>query len=133
MILCGALAGFVYTGVLTGEIPGRAQAWRFAHLNGLVNGAILVALSGASTQVSLSGTGQRWLVLLTVSGSYSNVVASMLGAALGQRGLSASGPGANVVVFGLFVFAVVALLTGLILVIIGAWRSLAGPLRKDQV
>jgi hypothetical protein len=133
LILFGAVAGFVYTGVLTGEIVGGVQAWRFAHLNGLVNGVILVAISGAAAHLSLSEAGQRWLVLLTVSGSYSNVTASILGAALGQRGLSASGPGANLLVFGLFAFAVVALLTGLIVVMIGAWRTLVGgPSRMEQ-
>jgi hypothetical protein len=124
LILFGAAAGFVYTGVLTGEIDGAPPGWRFAHLNGLVNGAILVGLGGASAHICLPKAGQRWLVLLTISGSYSNVIASILGATLGHRGLSAVGPGANRVVFGLFAFAVVALLAGLIFSLVGAWRAL---------
>jgi hypothetical protein len=126
LILLGAGAGFVYTGVLTGDIEGGAQAWRFAHLNGLLNGAILVAISGASLHIALPEGSQRRLVFLTISGSYSNVVASIVGAQLGQRGLSAAGPGTNVLVFGLFVLAVVTLLPGLVLVLAGAWRTLAG-------
>jgi hypothetical protein len=125
LILLGSAAGFAYLGVLTGELASGAQAWRFAHLNGLVNGAILVAIGGSSPHLTLSPTGERWLLLLTIGGSYSNVGASIVGAALGQRGLDAVGPATNLLVFGLFAIAVVALLSGLVVALVGARRSLS--------
>ena len=124
LILFGAAAGFAYLVVLTGEFASNPQAWRFAHLNGLVNGAILVAISGASAHLTLSRRGERWLLLLTIGGSYSNVGASILGAVLGHRGLEAVGPSANLLVFGLFAVAAVALLSGLVVALVGAQRSL---------
>ena len=90
---------------------------------------IVVAISGASAHVALGEAGQRSLTGLIVSGSYANVVASMVGAAVGERGLRAAGPAANLVVFGLFAFAVVTLIAGLVLALVGAYLGIGRAAR----
>lgn len=41
----GALAGLAYTFVLTGDIPGCIRAWHLAHLQGVMTGILLIAVS----------------------------------------------------------------------------------------
>ena len=124
VILLGLVAGVPFIYVITGELAGEVRAWRMAHLEGVLNGLLVIAISAAGAHIALSQRLQSWLANSLIVTAYGNIVASIVGATFGVRGLEPAGPAANWIVFILFTIAVVAVLTGLVLAAIGAYRSL---------
>ena len=51
VVMLGLLAGFPHAFVLTGQIAGEERAWRMAHLEGLLNG-MLVLLAAAVSRLA---------------------------------------------------------------------------------
>lgn len=123
VVLLGLVAGFPYTAVVTGALAGSERAWRMAHLEGVLNGLILLAVGGVWRSLLLEGKKKRIAALALIVAAYGNVVAAVIGAATGNRGLVFEAPLANLAVFTLFLVAVVAVFVGLGLV---AWGARAG-------
>ena len=123
MILLGMISGFPYGSAVTGGEDPRA--WRMAHLEGVLNGLMAIAIGAAGARILLSEGLQRLLFWSLVIAGYGNVLASMLAAASGQRGLEPAGDLANNLVFAGFMLAVVGVLVALILVVVGAYRAAA--------
>jgi hypothetical protein len=126
VIVIGLLAGFPHALVLTGAMAGEERAWRMAHLEGVLNGLLVLAVAAAGDALALSARGQAVLALSLIAMAYANVLASILGASAGVRGLSPGGPAANSVVYLLFLLAIVGVLLGLGCVVAGARRRLSG-------
>ncbi len=122
VILLGMFVGFPYALVVTGSMPGAERAWRMAHLEGVLNGLMLVAIGAAGQSIALSARQAWWLRWLLIVTAYGNVIAATLGAAAGERGLTPEGPAANMIVYLTFMAAVVAVLVGLVLAALGAFR-----------
>jgi hypothetical protein len=122
VILLGLLIGFPYALVVTGSMPGSERAWRMAHLEGVLNGLMLLAIGAAGSSLSLSARESRWLEWSLIVTAYGNVIAAALGAASGERGLAPAGPVANFVVYAMFMAAVVAVLFAIGLAALGAFR-----------
>ncbi len=120
VILLGLLAGIPYALVVTGAMGGEERAWRMAHAEGIQNGLLLLAVAGIAGKLSLDERRATLCAWSLIVAAYGNVVASVIGAATGNRGLELSPPAANLVVYALFVVAVAGVLTGLVLVMIGA-------------
>jgi hypothetical protein len=123
VILLGLLAGFPYAFVVTGQMAGEERAWRMAHMEGLLNGMLALLAAGVWDALVLSAAQRRWLALSLVAAAWGNVVASVLGASFGVRGLSLGGPAMNSVVYLLFVIAIVGVLAGVALLILGGARA----------
>jgi len=122
VILLGMLTGFPYALVVTGSMAGAERAWRMAHLEGVLNGLLLVAIGAAGDSLALSARQARWLEWTLVVTAYGNWLGATLGAAAGERGLTPEGPAANFAVYVLFMVAVAAVLFGLSLAVYGAFR-----------
>ena len=120
VILVGMLAGFGFAFVITGDVAGSERAWRMAHLEGLLNGLVLLAVAGVSDRLALRASRATLLAWSLIVTAWANVVASILAAVCNVRGLTPGGSLANTVVWGLFVIAVVTVLLALVLVAIGA-------------
>jgi hypothetical protein len=127
VILIGLLAGFPYVYVISGQLAGEERAWRMAHLEGILNGLVVMAVAAGGARIALSAGHQRLLAASLIVAAYGNAVASILGAVFGVRGLGLQGPVANLVVFLLFSLAIVGILLGLGLVIVGVRRAASGP------
>ncbi len=123
VVLLGLLAGFPYAMVIAGDLAGDIRAWRMAHLEGVLNGLVLVGVGAAGSLLSLSAGKTRLLVFSLLVAGYGNVGAAALGASFGVRGLSPSGPAANFVVFAVFTAAIVGVLLGLGLAAYGSVRA----------
>lgn len=126
VVLLGLLAGFPYAFVVTGDLAGEVRAWRMAHMEGVLNGLLMVAVAGAGGFLSLSARQARMVFWGLFAAGYGNVVASIVGATSGVRGLSPEGPAANAVVFALFTVAIAGVLLGLGLAALGALRTRRG-------
>ena len=120
VIMLGLLTGFPYAFVLTGQLVGEERAWRMAHMEGLLNGMLVLLAAALSGALVLSARQHAWLCWSLVAAAYGNVVASTIGAAFGVRGLDLAGPAANAIMNLLFWVAIVAVFIGIGLLIVGA-------------
>ena len=112
-LLCGIPFG---TAIVSGWGEGAVRAWKLAHLEGLQNGILLIALAGASRWMILTARQQaivRWGAILAAWG---NVIGAVIGAVSGYRGLAPEGPLANWLVFVAFMFG----MWGVLLAVPGA-------------
>jgi len=124
VVMLGLLAGFPHAFVLTGQLAGEERAWRMAHLEGLLNGMLVLLAAAASSWLVLSARQQAWLAGSLVAAAYGNVIASTLGATFGVRGLGLTGPPANAVMNLLFWVAIGGVFVGVGLLIAGARAAL---------
>jgi hypothetical protein len=130
VILLGMLAGFPYAFVILGTMESDLRAWRMAHLEGVLNGLLCFGASGVFRRLSLTAGQQRLMTWSFIVMAYGNVIASIVGASTGQRGLEFAGPPANMIVFVMFTIAIIGVFVGLGLIAYGA-RPSAGGLGGD--
>jgi len=124
VILLGLLAGFPYAMVVTGGMAGEERAWRMAHLEGVLNGVLALAAAGVWDALVLSPRQRSWLALSLVFAGYANVIASIIGAFFGVRGLALALPFTNVIVYTLFVLAILAVFIGVVLLVRGGAQAI---------
>jgi hypothetical protein len=120
VILLGLLAGFPYALVVTGAMGGEERAWKMAHGEGIQNGLVILAVAGIGGRLALDERRSALCASALIAAGYGNVIASMIGAFSGNRGLAFALPVANLVVYFLFIVAIVGVLAGLGLVVSGA-------------
>lgn len=126
VIVLGLLAGIPYALVIEGDLMGDLRAWRMAHLEGVLNGMLMLVISAAGGSIVLSEARAQLLLWCFVVAGYGNLTASVLGASFGVRGLTPAGPAANFITFLIFMAAVVGVLLGLGLAAQGALRASRG-------
>lgn len=126
VVLLGLLAGFPHAFVLTGQLAGEERAWRMAHLEGLLNGMLTMLAGAVGGSLALSPSRERWLFRALLAAAYGNVVASVLGASAGVRGLAFAGPPANLAMNLLFWVAIGGVFLGVGLLIAGAANAARG-------
>jgi len=119
----GLVAGIPYAGAIANGQVEALRAWRMAHLEGVLNGLVALALAASGGLLVLSRRQQQLLALSVVGMAYGNVVASILGAATGNRGLAPGGSLINTLVYSVFVAAVLGVVVALALAGIGAARA----------
>ncbi len=124
VIVLGLLAGIPFAFVISGDLVGSVRAWRMAHLEGVLNGLVVMAVAAGGGVMSLSAQQQRWLAGGLIVAAYGNVIASIVGASLGVRGLTPTPPLSNLFVFLLFTLAIVGVFLGLGLAAWGVRRWL---------
>lgn len=132
VIILGLLAGFPYALVLQGQMEGEPRQWSMAHLEGVLNGLLCLGAAGAFGKLALSAGQMRVMTWSFILMAYGNVVAAVIGAVTGQRGLEFAGPVSNMLVFTLFMIAVVLVLLALALLAYGS-RPGTGGLGDVQV
>lgn len=125
VVLLGLLAGIPFGLVLLESMEGEVRAWRMAHLEGLINGLLVIAVAASVRRLELPDRGKSILAWSLIAMAYGNVVASTLGALFGVRGLAPGGPVVNTVVYVIFMLAVVGVFVGMALVAWGARAAMA--------
>jgi len=132
------LVGWMYMFMLLGEIelfpiipgidvqiPGEARAWNMAHLEGITNGLLLMAIAAIAPQLSWSDRQQRTAFWSAVITGWGFTVPAWANALVGTRGLAFDGgpfPGglANSVIYLSGWPAVIAVHVLFVLLVIGA-------------
>jgi hypothetical protein len=123
VIWVGLLIGFPFGLVAMGRLEGDVRAWRMAHLEGVLNGLLTIAAGAALKHLSLDERRVPLYAWSFIVAAWGNVIASLLAALARQRGLELALPWSNVVVFALFVIAVLGVLVGLYLMMRGAQET----------
>jgi hypothetical protein len=135
MILVGGVIGFGFLFFLMGEIslwpipgridyqmPGTYDAWRMAHMEAIVNGAILWIVAAVLQHLPFTVAGSRRAVYGMLVIAWSIVIASSLDPLFpDSRGLAASDSLTNNIAFGLFYIGVVGVM---ILMAVIAYKAL---------
>ena len=121
VLLIGLIVGFPFATATTAG--GDVRAWRMAHMEGLLNGLLLLGVAAASPLLALGQRAQGILYWTLVVTGYGNALASWLAAGSGERGLAAGGSLANNAVFAGFMIAVVTVVVATIVIAIGAFRG----------
>ena len=136
VFLLGLAAGFPFAieilgrfelwpipGSITIDMPGDVRGWRMAHLEGVLNGLLLIAAAAVGPLLQLSVRGARWVTGGLLVCAWGNILASWLGPLSESRGLAFSGPTWNSVVYLLFVAAIVGVFGAMIALYLGARRA----------
>ena len=121
VLLIGLIVGFPFATATTAG--GDVRAWRMAHLEGLLNGLLMLGVAAASPFLTLGPRAQAALFWTLIVTGYGNALASWLAAGSGERGLAAGGSLSNNLVFAGFMIAVVTVIVALIVLAIGAFRA----------
>ena len=116
VFLLGLALGLPFGLVLLGSMEGSERAWRMAHLEGVLNGLLVIGVAAVGPALGLSAARAAIVAWCMIATAYGNVIASAIGAAYGVRGLSPGGPIANTTVYVLFMIAVATVVVGMALV-----------------
>jgi hypothetical protein len=98
--LIGLLAGIPYgTAINRGDSEERIRAWRLAHGSLLIGATTMIAIAAVLSHLNV-GPLTRWSIAGSlIASGYGFAVALPVAAWVGKRGLTASGPLSNRVVF----------------------------------
>ncbi len=135
MIFVGGVIGFGFLFFLMGEVslwpipgridyqmPGTYDAWRMAHMEAIVNGALLWIVAAVLQHLPFTAVGCRRAVSGMLVITWSIVIASAFDPLFpDSRGLAASDSLTNNIAFGLFYIGVVGVM---ILMAVIAYKAL---------
>jgi hypothetical protein len=112
VLLIGLLAGIGFSYAATTAAVGSDlyKNWHFAHMEGLLNGIVVLAVAGAWPVISRGGRAValgKWLLIL---GAYANAIGPWITALfIGHRVIQPHTPLENLVVYGFYIPGVLPL------------------------
>ncbi len=74
-----------------GQVPGEPRAWIMAHLEGITNGLILMAIASISGWLALSARQYNWLFYSSLTFGWLFTLPAIANAWFGTRGLAFGG------------------------------------------
>lgn len=74
-----------------GQVPGEPRAWIMAHLEGITNGLLLMAIASISGWLSLTARQFTWLVYSSLTFGWLFTLPAIANAWFGTRGLAFGG------------------------------------------
>lgn len=129
LLVVGMVAGVPYGQAIVnhwGEAP--VEAWKLAHLEGLTNGLLVLAVGGIGGVLALGERAQKTLVATLLVGGWANTLGGIVAALVGARGLDPNGPPENWLVFPIWMLGLLPLVA-LPIAIAGALASLRASRR----
>jgi hypothetical protein len=105
------------------DMPGDLRGWRMAHLEGILNGVLLMTVAAIGPLLRLGSRGAAWVTRGLLVCAWGNIVASWIGPLSETRGLAFTGITWNSLVYLLFVAAIVGVLGAMVAILVGARRA----------
>jgi hypothetical protein len=123
--LVGLLAGLPYGAAINrGDSEERIRAWRLAHGSLVVGATTMLAIAAVLSHLSV-GRLVCWSIAgCSIASGYGFAVALPVAAWVGQRGLTASRPLSNRVVFAGNSLGVLCSFLAAVVLLYACWRSL---------
>lgn len=114
VMLAGFISGFPYGSAVAAQIAsggagmvGDVRAWHMAHLEGVLNGMVMIAIAAGCGQIAMSKTRARIIFWGLIVAGWTNVVASNISALTGGRGTGVTGLDWNTFDFVVFMAGIV--------------------------
>jgi hypothetical protein len=132
VFLLGLAAGFPFAFEILGrfelwplpsvplDVPGDTRGWRMAHLEGVLNGLLLISVGAFGDRLRLSPRGAAVVFWGLLACAWGNISASWIAPLAEVRGLAFAGGVWNRLVFALFMIAIVGVVAELVGVLRGA-------------
>lgn len=95
VVLLGMLSGIPMAMVLTGYLEGNVADWRISHMEGLINGLLMLAIAGCLSLLTLSPKQSKWLFWTALYTGYSNALYGWSRGLFGHAGLDFAPPLSN--------------------------------------
>ena len=118
-ILCGL---FLYLAILNSN---RVHVWHLVHAGGTSRGIMLIALAAIISIPALPFwqlSAMAWLMIFFV---WTSMLAMIIAAISGERGLSFDGTGTNKVVYLLYAFGTITVFPACLLLIYGLFNAIS--------
>lgn len=129
ILLAGYMSGWPFAAVVGAEvsgavsaIPGTVRAWKMAHLEGVLNGMLMIAVAAVAMQLTLTIRLQKVIFWGLVVAGWTNVVASNVSALTGGRGTGLTGLDWNTFNFVVFMAGIIGAFAAAIALVIAGWR-----------
>ncbi|HEY4345303.1 MAG TPA: hypothetical protein VGN05_13215 [Parvibaculum sp.] len=130
VLLAGYVLGFPYGSAVTAELtgipaslPGDIRAWHMAHLEGVLNGMLMIAVAAAAGQIAMTVRLEKVIFWGLVVAGWTNVVASTLSPLTGGRGTGPTGLDWNTFNFVVFVAGIVGAVAAAVALLVAGWRN----------
>ena len=112
---------------IEGTVPGEPRAWIMAHLEGITNGLLLIAIAVASPYLKLSSRALTWLFYSSLIFAWMFTLPAIANAWFGTRGLAFGGGPfgdslANNVIYLMGWPPIASVHIAFALLAVGAWR-----------
>ena len=124
VVLLGMLAGIPLAMVMLGYISGNPDDWKLAHMEGVVNGLLLIAVAGGAKVLILSERQFKFLSVNLTLMAHGNVLYGWVRGIWGVKGLDFSPPVANQLAALLGGVPIILALIAVSLIIWGAYRKI---------
>lgn len=107
-----------------GAVEAEAlRAWRMAHLEGTLNGMMMIAVAAAAKQLTLSGGRSSIITWGLIATGWGNILASFVSGMTGGRGLAFTGIDWNTLTFTLFSIAIVGVVAAFVVLALVAFTQ----------
>ena len=130
VLLAGYVSGFPYGTAVSEQVAsgaegivGAVRAWHMAHLEGVLNGMLMIAVAAAAGAFTMTKRLQSVIFWGLVVAGWTNVVASNLSALTGGRGTGATGLDWNTFNFVVFIAGIIGAFAAAIALAMAAWRA----------
>ncbi|MCE9649751.1 MAG: hypothetical protein K8R18_09025 [Parvibaculum sp.] len=130
VLLAGYALGFPFAGAVTAELtgapaslPGDVRGWHMAHLEGVLNGMLMIAAAAAAGQLAMSDRLQKVIFWGLVVAGWTNVVASTLSPLTGGRGTGITGLDWNSFNFVVFVAGIIGAVAAAVALFMAGLRA----------
>lgn len=133
VLLAGFASGFPYGSAVTAQIAGGVdgiigdvRAWHMAHLEGVLNGMLMIAAAAVAAHLTLTKRLQGVIFWGLVVAGWTNVVASNISALTGGRGTGITGLDWNTFNFVVFMAGIIGAIAAAVALVIAGWRTAKG-------
>jgi len=107
-----------------GAVEAEAlRAWRMAHLEGTLNGMMMIAVAAAAKQLTLSEGRSSIITWGLIATGWGNILASFVSGMTGGRGLAFTGIDWNTLTFTLFSIAIVGVIAAFVVLALAAFSQ----------
>jgi len=121
LVLVGLLAGIPFARAI--KTQGREVAWRVVHSGSTMAGILLIALAAVAPKLQLPAWAISTFAWSMIAGSDVFVIAMVIAAVTGARGLGRGGSATNTAVLVLYQAGAVLTLVASSLLVLGAARA----------
>ena len=112
-------------------LAGDYRGWMMAHLEGILNGLLVIGLAAVARVRPMAASVERLFVWALAVGAWGNTLASVLAPALGVRGMTFDRDAGNNLVTAIFTVALIATIVAMVVVVRHLARPVAGTGRAS--